>query len=119
MRHAALVSEAVSVHVWYDARSDLFCGQITDDDNPVAEDCYPTSYSNKITHDEVIRTYGPADSFTDTVGLIVAIREDLTALELDLPADAAQELSELLDDDAASAAHAETAPRDRVLAAAH
>jgi hypothetical protein len=117
MRHAALVSENVSVHVWYDARSDLFCGQITDDDNPVAEDCYPTSYNKKITHDEVIRTYGPADSFTDTVGLIVAIREDLTALEIDLPADAAQELSELLDDDAASAAHPETAPRDHVLAA--
>ncbi|MGW3308266.1 hypothetical protein ACWDG9_16960 [Streptomyces sp. NPDC001073] len=122
MRHAVLVSETVTVHAWYDRRSDLFLGQITDDTVAVIEntgDNAVTSYTRPFTHDEVIRSFTATDGFTDTVNLVEAVRDELAALDLKFPADAAQEMSELLDDDAMSAAHAESAQRDRVLAAAH
>lgn len=121
MRHAVLVSETVTVHAWYDRRSDLFLGQITDDTVVAIEDSGDTSvtsYAHPVTHDEVIRSFTAADGITDTVNLIEAIREELAALDLKFPADAAQEMSELLDDDAMFAARTESAQPDRVLAAA-
>ncbi|MEU5476836.1 hypothetical protein [Streptomyces mirabilis] len=120
MRHAALVSETVTVHAWYDRSSDLFLGQITDDTVAVIEDTGDnsvTSYDHPVTHDEVIRSFTSADGFTDTVNLIEAIREELTALDLKFPANAAQEMSELLDDDAMSAVPVESAQRARLVAA--
>jgi hypothetical protein len=122
MRHAVLVSDTITVHAWYDGRSDLFLGQITDDTVVAIEDTGAnsvTSYARPVTHDEVIRSFTAADRFTDTVDLIEAIREELAPLDLRFPADAAREMSELLDDDALSAAHTESAQHDYALAAAH